>query len=282
MVTLAPALLSLVMLATLMTLMVADPFWRESFSRLFQRLADIDLTGRLHLGSWHPFAFLRTADNYVLLQINRGKRWAERGVVYQFNLLTDSVKLVFGMSEDVALALFHVAKVVGAKVAHTVTHTDVHRITRTITRTVTVVKGVALGRVRAIEHRIDALRARVVHAAHVAAGTLALPFPRIGRLERTVKAQAKRLTRLEKVALGGLGVAAVAAALSRLGLGFLRCRNVQRTGRRVCGMDADLLESLLAASLLLSGSISLRQLARELQEPTRDVTRGLRALVDEF
>jgi hypothetical protein len=58
---------------------------------------------------------------------------------------------------------------------------------------------------------------------------------------------------------------AVAVALSRLNLGWVRCSKVGRLGRFGCGMDDSLLEAILADALLIVGTLSLVELAEELQ-----------------
>lgn len=133
-----------------------------------------------------------------------------------------------------------------------------------------------------IDRRIDGIEARVKAAAIAVPAAVALPFPRIGSLERSARAQAKRLTKVER-RFGALAFTAlVAGALTRLGAGWIRCGNVRKTGKRVCGMDTDLLETLLGGTLLLTSAISLETLAHELQEPAELVTDALHRLVREF
>lgn len=156
------------------------------------------------------------------------------------------------------------------------------KISTTVVKRVTVVQGVTAAQLSRLARRVNQLDARVKAAAIAVPGAIALPFPRIGSLERRAKAQAKRLTKVERrfgaLAFTGL----VAAALARLGAGWIRCTNVRKAGKRVCGMDTDLLETLLGSTLLLTSAISLEQLARELQEPAELVTEGMRRLVREF
>lgn len=91
-----------------------------------------------------------------------------------------------------------------------------------------------------------------------------------------------RVGRLEKIVLGAGAVALVTRALAKLRLGWLRCSNVGKVGRRLCGMDASLLEDLLSASLLIVGSISIVQLAEELQGVMDDAVTGFEAFVREL
>jgi len=96
-------------------------------------------------------------------------------------------------------------------------------------------------------------------------------LPRIGRLEREAGALGKRIDSLAKRLTVPLGLAAVGVALSTLGLGWTRCSRVKKLGKRVCGIDDGLLESLLADALLVVGTISLVEFAE-----------GLLAGMDEF
>ena len=156
------------------------------------------------------------------------------------------------------------------------------KVTTTVVKRTTVVQGVTRAQLARFGRRVARIEARMAAIPLLGAGAIALPFPRIGSLERRAKAQGKRLANVERK-LGALTFTAlVAAALTKLGAGWLRCTNVRKTGKRVCGMDTDLLETMLGATLLLTSAISLEQLARELQEPTELVTKALHSLVREF
>lgn len=96
-----------------------------------------------------------------------------------------------------------------------------------------------------------------------------------------VSALGKRLgrvaSRLNPLALTGV----VAFALARLGIGWARCSNVQRVGKQMCGLDHDLLESILADTALILGTISLVEFAEGMKpivaELVPDVARFWRA-----
>jgi hypothetical protein len=126
---------------------------------------------------------------------------------------------------------------------------------------------------------IDSLRGVTIPAlqkeiAAAAAGTIALGRYVNGTLDR-------RIGRLEKLAVGTALTAAVIAAVSRLAP-WIRCSNVGKMGRAVCRSDTRWLDSLIAGGLILAGSLSLRQMARELREPTGFVMDGLEGLVREL
>src|SRR5207248_400180 len=80
--------------------------------------------------------------------------------------------------------------------------------------------------------------------------------PEIAALRERAKAIEDRVIRLrdwvrahERLVVSAAFVGAVAFALRRLGLGWLRCRNVKKTGRALCGLPADLLDAVLGIAL---------------------------------
>lgn len=61
----------------------------------------------------------------------------------------------------------------------------------------------------------------------------------------TIRGIRRRLSRLEKISLGGLAAGALIAGLARVGLGWVRCQNVGRVGRALCRTPGNLLNDLL-------------------------------------
>lgn len=112
-------------------------------------------------------------------------------------------------------------------------------------------------------------RRDIALAAAAVAG--ALTIPRIGRIERDFSDAWKRIKALEKLLTGAGVVGLVLAALARLGLGWTRCSNVSKTGKQICGMNPSLLESLLADTLLIVGTVSLVEFAEGMQDVTAEV-----------
>lgn len=152
--------------------------------------------------------------------------------------------------------------------------------------------------VRAITHPDLAKLRSEVHAVEAEAVTVEADLERLARgIDRTAKQLGGRISKTGATfgaAVGGLagsiglawtwiqrlrhiltkqGAAAlVGTALATLGLGFLRCPRFAKTGKQVCGMDASLLESLLADTLLIAGTISLVEFAEGMQGITAEVT----------
>lgn len=92
----------------------------------------------------------------------------------------------------------------------------------------------------------------------------------IGDVRGALGRELARLRKVEKALTVAGAAALVGAALARLGLGWLRCPRVGSVGKRACGMNYDLLESLLADTLIVAGTVSLVEFAREMQAVTAD------------
>ncbi len=108
------------------------------------------------------------------------------------------------------------------------------------------------------------------------AAAIAGTLPRIRGLERDVSGLEK-WAKSHTDALGlGVIVGAVGYALSKLGLGSQRCSNVQKYNKNLCGMHPDLLESLLADTLLVLGTVSLVEFAQGMQGLMGEVTPTVR------
>lgn len=107
-------------------------------------------------------------------------------------------------------------------------------------------------------------RAQAIPADVVVPGDLAGLRGRVREAEDEIGRLWERVKGLAVPSVAAVGVAAIASVLGRLGIGWARCSNVGKVGRNVCGMDFNLLESLLADSLLVVGSLSLVEFAHEM------------------
>lgn len=66
------------------------------------------------------------------------------------------------------------------------------------------------------------------------------------------------------------------SVLAGLGLSWLRCRNVGSAAKRLCGMNTDALDSLLAGLFVVFGSLSLITFSRDVQGVTEDFAGAVR------
>jgi len=175
-----------------------------------------------------------------------------------------------------ALRGVHGAVTTVTKVLPTVTHTIV-RLPKLTKAQAKALLAASIGKIvlpyapslRWLRAHLHALQAVIAHAPAI---------PRFPSLSGILK----RLKRLEKVTAVGVGVGLVAAALSRLGLGWIRCNNVKRAGRSVCGMDFNLLDSLLLDSLAIFGVISVVEFANGLRTIEDEAVTILRHGIREF
>jgi len=122
-----------------------------------------------------------------------------------------------------------------------------------------------VGRLEKVTHVVEHKTIVVEHAiAQPDIGAIPRALPKVGQLEREIADALARGRELLKRFGPAALVGTVAFALSRLGITWARCSNVNKVGKRACGMNPDLLESLLADTLLIAGTLSLVEFAREM------------------
>jgi hypothetical protein len=164
------------------------------------------------------------------------------------------------------------------------------KLTRTITHEGATVYRTRIAKpfeaeVNRIAGQVHALRvwAAAVGAGAIAGvGHIAIPWPRLGRLERAEHSLTKRVGRLEKL----LGVGGLAALITATFGGeivrMLRCGNVRKFGPQVCGVNANLLEGLFADAALVLGAISIVEFAKALQAVEGEAVKMLESIVTEL
>jgi hypothetical protein len=137
---------------------------------------------------------------------------------------------------------------------------------RELTHVVTREAHTAKAKAQAVEHAI----------AVPDVGAVPRAIPKVGQLEREIaEALARGRDLLRRVGPAAL-LGTVAFALARLGITWARCSRVNKAGKRLCGMNDDLLDSLLADTLLIVGTVSLVEFARGMQDVTREVVGPIR------
>lgn len=157
------------------------------------------------------------------------------------------------------------------QVVHSVTTRVIH-VERTIVKLPKLSKAAATALVSAavakwIHPYLSSLRWLRAHFhALTVAIPRALPIPQVPAFPNLWK----RVRALEKSLAVPLGIAAVVAAIGRLGLGWIRCNKVRRLGKAACGFDDSLIEQFLLDALAIFGVVSIVEFAE-----------GLRAIEDE-
>lgn len=126
-------------------------------------------------------------------------------------------------------------------------------------------------------------------AAGAAAGTIAgvLDWERGvgGRLNRDITGLRKRIGKLEKLSAGTIAAGAVALALARLGLSWIRCENNKKVGKAICGLPSNLLNDvlgLLTDAVILTNICTIIPLMEQgfelVEAPLAEFTSGALAL----
>lgn len=145
----------------------------------------------------------------------------------------------------------------------------------------------AVGAAHTIANAVTAQLARLEHwtrsqvtaLRHSIAVTIPNSIAGLRKRTRVLEREAERDWNLLKKHERLLGIGAltgvVAVVLSRLGLSWARCTNVSRVGKNVCGMNPSLLESLLADTLLIAGTLSIVEFAEEMQGVTEAAVRPI-------
>lgn len=127
--------------------------------------------------------------------------------------------------------------------------------------------------IRILDPRVKQLEQRVTQLAHALAATAgnvaAIPgrvtVPSLPGIRHGLDAVRDQVGRIVRTLTPAGIIGLVAAGIFALRLGWLKCGNVRRTAEHVCGMDGDLLEGLLAGTLLIFGTVSLVEFAREME-----------------
>ncbi len=143
--------------------------------------------------------------------------------------------------------------------------------------------------VRALPHHAQIVVSRPIEIVRteiqtVKAAAVAVPLPRISRLEREVRELRDRVS-VSGRTVATIGVGAVAGiVLGRIGLGWARCSNVGRVARHLCGFDRALLEALLIGSTAIFSAVSIVEWAELMLEVEPEIvggiSRGFRELRD--
>ena len=261
--------------------------YRNTLGLLLGKIADE--TRDLVIASVHPFGWLAAGidriNHFILYNLGQtveASAWAWHKLVSQLaSFVTVSMRLIAELAEATesefarlsrhvipqAIAsalgpltglvyqfrrqLAHLAGQVASLAAHTL-HVVTHEVTKQIIR---------------VEHTVEVkTRTIVVHVA----GAVGIPLPRVGALERDVKGIDETLRGVLRrlTPAGILGV--VGLAIGQLGLSWTRCSGSQRYGKQLCGMDQDLLGTLISDTLLVLGTVDLVEFAEGMQGLTAE------------
>jgi hypothetical protein len=250
--------------------------WKVSIGRMLYWLADeIDRLPSIHaightLGFGGVAKAIRAASDSVYNWIGSALNATAYPVAVFFRYLAKVVEYpaiqLSGLAADVYTTLYRLRKIIvpamiAAKVAW---------IPRHLIALEREVAAIAHRAPRLVIHEAAKLTKPIVKVAvHQA---VAIPWPRLGRLEREAGTIGKRIDRLAHKVTPAALAAAVVLALSKVGGSWIRCARAKNVGKQVCGMDTDLLDSLIAGSFLIVGAMSLREFTEAMQESMGTIT----------
>jgi len=276
------------------TLFCLQQFYTYTFGALLHGLAGaLDKVPFLDLGD----RTVGKVNDFVQAQIGHALSGAETSVGRTWHALSYVARLTASTVELLAHStLDAIHALARSAIPELVNVTVVPSLAR-LSSSVASLRSTVAGIRRDLYARVGELErdiGRVYGRAHAEVGDLrahALPalWGEVNGLERglgdlrgyTHRILTHRVGRLEARLAGAAITAAAIAALTRVAP-WARCSNVGKLGRAVCRTEHNFLDSLLAGSLLIVGTISLAQMARELREPTGLVMGGIEGFVREL
>lgn len=109
---------------------------------------------------------------------------------------------------------------------------------------------------------------------------VSVPWPRIRRVEREAGALGHRIDHLARRVTPAALAAAAALALAKIGAQWTRCSRSKRWGKNVCGMNDDILNTLITDTALIVGTLSLVDMVKLLQPATHEATVAVKTFWD--
>lgn len=258
--------------------------WRRSLGALLLWIADkLDTVSLFGHHLFGPLtSILRSLKSTVDHYLGEAVLWSEKGAATFFKFFLNinlwMAREIADLAHDVLHGFQRVETNVirpAVKVLDVKTQATVKRLGATLATLDRVT-------VPALRHSIAALRADFARFSHAVAGTLAHPIPALGRVERDVANQAKRLKRLNWLTKYASLAALGAAILARLGLSSLRCSRTQKWNKGMCSSPYGWLEDILAGAILLAGTLSVVDFVKAAQTFEDEAVEALRLAVKEF
>lgn len=213
-----------------------------------------------------------------------GLRTTINGTVY-----ATSAALVASSQAIVQLVDTVLPRLASNTVTHTVT--KVQTITKPLTVTRTVVVPKIQTRVKVLDKKSAAAVASLGALYKILHHAIAVDIPGTitgdiaglrDYVNRKTDVLGKRIDKVKGRAAAVIGVGGLVALLVKAELGWLRCSRVKQLGKAACGIDKNLLESLLAGALLIASTISIVEFAKYCQDFTTTVEAPLKSFVREL
>jgi len=227
--------------------------WGATFGPALQWIADkFDAVAiRIpHLGHIRPFgtvaAAIRALDHNVKHALGAAALNCEHATTYLWSHAAAQVRNIARWIEDVGLDIGVLVHRIEHRVIPRAIRWAVHIATHTARVIAHDVERVAARWYRHALHDIQLVKAYALRAEHAAAHALGWSEVHVGRTAKQARAHARRISRLEGLLTGAAAVALVGTALGKLGLRWLRCSNVKRTGRALCRLNPEWITTLLS------------------------------------
>lgn len=244
----------------------------------------IGIFAPLSAGGWDPVASVQKKISSVVSRFAGAKLAALAGWLAGLGTLAHELEVtLYSFAATTADAISHIATV-------TLPH-EVAAATRPVGRTARqalrqarrgyTAAQLAARAARAARAAAEAGLTRVRHRLGELDASLRWARNRIRTLTDRVGRIAGRLSKVEKAVTFAALAGVVVKVLARR-FPWLFCRRTNLLGKRVCGLDADYLESLLGTALLVASALSLAEMARALRGPTNLVAENLPKLIREL
>jgi hypothetical protein len=258
--------------------------WKRTIGRAFEWLGHKSISASVKGFGFTvaPFGFLLSLNEQIIDYLGKAAAASENAMAYAFHRMVGSIvwtgQEIAGLATDAYNAIRSVEH---SAVTH-VTKVIRQTVVKPITKTVTITRGVGALVAKQLTARVKSLEHRVARLMHAAGHAIASPFPRIGRLEKDIKGQAKRLGKLEKLLAAGVGVALLTKALTKLGVNYIRCDRNKALGRGICKTDPSWVTEFLAGATLLVAAESFHEFVEEAQAGYELGIEGLKLFIKEL
>jgi len=217
--------------------------WQHTFHPFLSWLGHLGLSFSVlgHGVSIHPFGFANKLDRAIFNYMTDAMYASERAVVYGINGMVSTFWWLVNETEHGADALLRVTHGLWHAIHHGAVAQTGRTLTKTIVRKLTVVEH----KVVTVARGLTKTQARELAHVTALANAIARELPRIKTLEREEKAIAARVRGIEGklTAVGIVGLLGV--ALTRMGLGWVRCAGVGRLGRALCNASTRWIDDLV-------------------------------------
>lgn len=279
----AVVVIAFVLLAMALTAKV----WADALARGIEGARRGGIAGILTMPARILGRVIHPAVNYVAHEVSKAASHYMRPLALYLNGLA-----AWGLANVVAVGLFAERVAVGfERLTTVVIPREIGRVTRPLERRLTHAAKVALGAalgLAALRKWAHHLWTHEIHPAlHWLRHEVAVELPRdiagvgarVKDLERSLANPSKRWLRRIAAAMWAATMLGLMLKVLARRFPWLFCRKVKAVGNRTCGLDPDLLNAILLDTVLIGGTISIVEFARELQGIERGVAGIIRGFI---